>query len=117
MQHCIIYRIALPCTRLQATVRQVLSLQLDSGQAAQACVTFTQLDCKGGTQAAQVCSGSCQALQLSCTILACVSQAVWQALLPVLKGAKPTFLTMQTSANHQAASAASRLLHAQLKVK
>ncbi|KAL3142140.1 hypothetical protein ABBQ32_004757 [Trebouxia sp. C0010 RCD-2024] len=77
-----------------ATVRQILSLQLGSGQAVQACVTFTQLDSKGGTQAAQ---------------------AAWQALSSVLKGAKPTFVTIQTSANHQAASAASRLLHAQLK--
>ena len=44
---------------LQATVRQVLSLQLQSGHAAQACVTLTQLDSKGGTQAAQACMGSC----------------------------------------------------------
>ncbi len=39
---------------LQGVVREVLSLQLESGQAVQACVTFTQLNSSGGTQAAQV---------------------------------------------------------------
>lgn len=39
---------------LQGLVREVLSLQLESGQAAQACVTLTQLNSNGGTQAAQV---------------------------------------------------------------
>ena len=43
-------------------------------------------------------------------------QAAWQALQPVLKGAKPTFVLVQSSANHQTASAATRLVHAQLKV-
>ncbi|DBA87767.1 TPA: hypothetical protein ACH3X1_004768 [Trebouxia sp. C0004] len=75
-------------------VREVLSLQLESGHAVQACVTFTQLNSSGGTQAAQ---------------------AAWQALQPVLKGAKPTFVVVQSSANHQTASAATRLVHAQLK--
>ena len=45
-----------------------------------------------------------------------VIQAAWQALQPVLKGAKPTFVLVQSSANHQTASAATRLVHAQLKV-
>ncbi|KAL0024335.1 hypothetical protein WJX79_010875 [Trebouxia sp. C0005] len=75
-------------------VREVLSLQLESGQAVQACVTLTQLNSSGGTQAAQ---------------------AAWQTLQPVLKGAKPTFVIVQSSANHQTASAATRLVHAQLK--
>ena len=39
---------------LQGSVREVLSLQLESGLAAQACVTFTHLNSSGGTQAAQV---------------------------------------------------------------
>ena len=39
---------------LQGTVREVLSFQLESGQAAQACVTFTHLNASGGTRAAQV---------------------------------------------------------------
>ncbi|KAA6425875.1 MAG: hypothetical protein FRX49_04250 [Trebouxia sp. A1-2] len=39
-------------------VREVLSLQLESGQAVQACVTLTQLNSSGGTQAAQALSGS-----------------------------------------------------------
>lgn len=34
----------------------------------------------------------------------------------MLKGLKPTFVVVQTSANHQTASAATRLVHAQLKV-
>ncbi|KAL0052243.1 hypothetical protein WJX82_010539 [Trebouxia sp. C0006] len=75
-------------------VCEVLSLQLESGQAVQACVTLTQLNSSGGTQAAQV---------------------AWQALQPMLKGAKPTFVLVQSSANHQTASAATRLVHAQLK--
>ena len=41
-------------TLLQGLVREVLSLQLESGQAAQAYVTLTQLNSSGGTQAAQV---------------------------------------------------------------
>lgn len=45
-----------------------------------------------------------------------VIQAAWQTLQPVLKGAKPTFVIVQSSANHQTASAATRLVHAQLKV-
>lgn len=76
------------------TVREVLSFQLESGQAAQACVTFTHLNASGGTRAAQ---------------------AAWQALQPVLKGVKPSFVVVQTSANHQTASAAMRLMQAQLK--
>lgn len=51
----------LPCLSqnllLQGVVREVLSLQLESGQAVQACVTLTQLNSSGGTQAAQVLSG------------------------------------------------------------
>jgi len=42
---------------LQGVVREVLSLQLESGQAVQACVTLTQLNSSGGTQAAQVLPG------------------------------------------------------------
>ena len=45
-----------------------------------------------------------------------VTQVAWQALQPMLKGAKPTFVLVQSSANHQTASAATRLVHAQLKV-
>ena len=42
---------------LQGVVCEVLSLQLESGQAVQACVTLTQLNSSGGTQAAQVSPG------------------------------------------------------------
>jgi len=42
---------------LQGVVREVLSLQLESGQAFQASVTLTQLNSSGGTQAAQVSPG------------------------------------------------------------
>lgn len=45
---------------LQGVVREVLGLQLNTGQAAQACVTFTQLNSNGGTQAAQVWHGKWQ---------------------------------------------------------
>ena len=41
----------------QGVVREVLSLQLESGQAVQACVSLTQLNSSGGTQAAQVLAG------------------------------------------------------------
>ena len=38
----------------QGVVREVLSLRLESGQAAQVCVPITQLDRSGGTEAARV---------------------------------------------------------------
>ena len=44
-------------------------------------------------------------------------QAAWQALLPSLQRHKPSFVVVQSSANHRTASAAVRLIRAQLKVR